>query len=292
LQHAQEPDGNWAARYHLDGTPVRDGRPAELDAAGWVPWAVWSWATAAERAGSGLAAGLVHRELAELWPMVSAAADAAAQSLTSDGLPGPAMDYWENSVQVTLGTAAPLLAGLRAAADLAPQLQASRAGHRWADAAARLSGAIRRTFGQAGYPRGPSPASGADAAVAFLGPPLAAPDRAVRQAAQHAQVTLRQPNGGLQPGASWTGSPHVAWTAETAFFALFDAGTGRPGEAATLLSWLAAHRTKLGELAEQVNADGRPAAVAPLAWTDAVVLLALLEQAHQLPAVPVPPPAP
>jgi glucoamylase len=292
LQRAQEAAGTWAARYHLDGAPVRDGRPAELDAAGWVPWAVWAWVTAAERPGSGLAAGLVHRELAELWPMVSAAADAAARSLTSSGLPGPAMDYWENSVQVTLGTAAPLLAGLRAAADLAPQVQDGPAAHRWANAAARLSGTIGRTFGRTGYQRTPSASSGADAAIAFLGPPLAVPDPAVRRAAQQAQVTLRQADGGMAPGASWTGSPDVAWTAETAFFALFDAGSGRPGEATTLLSWLAAHRTKLGELAEQVNATGKPVAVAPLAWTDAVVLLALLDQAHELPTIPVPPAAP
>jgi GH15 family glucan-1,4-alpha-glucosidase len=49
------------------------------------------------------------------------------------------------------------------------------------------------------------------------------------------------------------------------------------------LSWLAAHRTRLGELPEQVNSRGRAASVAPLAWTDAIVLLALADQAHPLP---------
>ena len=45
LQRVQAGDGTWAARYLPDGSgPVRDGRPAELDADGWVPWAVWSWA--------------------------------------------------------------------------------------------------------------------------------------------------------------------------------------------------------------------------------------------------------
>ncbi len=48
LQRTQLPDGRWAARYWPDGSgPVHDGRPVELDADGWVPWAVWSWATAA-----------------------------------------------------------------------------------------------------------------------------------------------------------------------------------------------------------------------------------------------------
>ncbi|HEU5416114.1 MAG TPA: glycoside hydrolase family 15 [Streptosporangiaceae bacterium] len=302
LARVQGRDGIWAARYHLDGTPVRDGRPAELDSAGWVPWAVWSWFTAAEhardgrgaRAGSGPAPPggrdreLARSQLAQLWPMVRGAANAAAGSLTSGGLPVPAMDYWENSTEVTLGTAAPLLAGLRAAASLAPLMRDGHDGRRWAAAATRLAAGITSQFGRTGYQRTPAAAAGADAAITFLGPPLAAPGRAVRMAAQATQRALRQPNGGLVPGTRWRGSTGVAWTAETAFFALFDAGTGRPGAAAGILSWLASHRTSLGELPEQVNDDGRPVAVAPLAWTDAVVLLALLAESGHLPAVPAP----
>jgi glucoamylase len=305
LARVQGRDGLWAARYHLlDGAPVRDGRPAELDSAGWVPWAVWSWFTAAGQAGSSAGTGptqadqarrelardqLARRQLAQLWPMVRAAANAAAASLTSDGLPVPAMDYWENSVEVTLGTAAPLLAGLRAAASLAPLMRDSHDAQRWATAATRLSAGIASLFGRTGYQRALSASSGADAAITFLGPPLATPSRAVQLAAQAAEQALRQPNGGLVPGARWAGSTGVAWTAETAFFALFEAGTGRTGAAAGLLSWLAGHRTSLGELPEQVNDDGRPVAVAPLAWTDAVVLLAMLAESQHLPTVPVPP---
>jgi GH15 family glucan-1,4-alpha-glucosidase len=299
LAQVQNRDGSWAARYWLSGRPVDDGRPAELDATGWVPWAVWSWARAAQRSDP-LAA---RRELARLWPMVTRAANAAVASLTRDGLPGTAMDYWESPVQVTLGTAAPLLAGLRAAADLAGQLaaddrgqdgqagqagQAARDGRRWAAAATRLDTAITRTFGRSGYLRTPSPDSGADAAVTVLGPPLATPDEKVLRAERHAQAALRMPSAGLAPGEEWTGSPAVAWTAETAFFALFDAGTGRQDDTTRLLSWLAAHRTRLGELAEQVDPDGEPVAVAPLAWSDAVVLLTMLAERHELAAVPPP----
>jgi glucoamylase len=288
LQRMQAGDGTWAARYLPDGSgPVRDGRPAELDAVGWVPWAVWSWADAQPlRPGS-----RSRRELVLLWPMVTRAADAAARSLTRDGLPGPAMDYWEDSVQVLLGTAAPLLAGLRAAADLAADVGGAAAtsdGHRWAAAAARLAGAIAGTFGRTGYQRTPAAGSGLDAAVTFLGPPFAMPGPEVLRAARSAQQALAVPNGGLRPGASWPGTPGVAWTPETAFFALFDAGTGQHGRAAVLLAWLAAHRTRLGSLPEQVNSAGQPASVAPLSWTDAVTLLALLAQAGHLPTVPVP----
>jgi glucoamylase len=288
LQRMQGPNGIWAARFAPDGSgPVRDGRPAELDADGWVPWAVWSWAATQPLTP----ASPSRRELTQLWPMVVRAADADVGALTRDGLPGPAMDYWEDSDQVTLGTAAPLLAGLRAAADLAAKVGSATAAsdaRRWAAAVTRLATAITRTFGQNGYQRTPSAGSGADAAITFLGPPFAVPDAAVRQAARSAQRALTVPNGGLRPGTDWPGTPDVAWTPETAFFALFDAATGQHGPAAALLAWLAAHRTTLGSLPEQVNSAGQPAAVAPLAWTDAVTLLALLAQAGSLPTVPVP----
>ena len=289
LQRMQPGDGIWAARYLPDGSgPVLDGRPAQLDADGWVPWAVWSWA-ATQPLTPG---GRPRRELAQLWPMVVRAADAAARSLGRDGLPGPAMDYWENSVQVTLGTAAPLLAGLRAAAALAADIggaAAARDGHRWAAAAARLAGAITAAFGRTGYQRHPLAGSGADAAVTFLGPPFAEPGPQVLRAARSAQQALTVPNGGLGPGEAWSGTPDVAWTAETAFFALFDASIGQHDQAAALLDWLAAHRTKLGSLPEQVNSAGQPASTAPLSWTDAVTLLALLAQTGRIPTVPIPP---
>jgi GH15 family glucan-1,4-alpha-glucosidase len=231
--------------------------------------------------------------LALLWPMLVRAADADTRSLTSDGLPGPALDYWEDTVQVTIGTAAPLLAGLRAAADLAADIggaAASSDARRWARAAARLAEAITATFGRTGYQRMPEAGSGADAAVTFLGPPFARPGPGVLQAAGSAQRDLTVPNGGLRPGATWPGAPGVAWTAETAFFALFDATTGQHRQAAALLDWLAAHRTKPGSLPEQVNSVGQPACTAPLAWTDAATLLTLLAQAGHLPTVPTPPP--
>jgi len=214
LHRMQGRNGIWAARYAPDGSgPVRDGRPAELDADGWVPWAVWSWAVTQPLTSQS------HHELTRLWPMVVRAADAAVRSLTDDGLSGPAMDYWEDSVEVTLGTAAPLLAGLRAAADLAPDVGSATAtsdGHRWAAAAARLATAITATFGRNGYQRTPAAGSGADAAVTFLGPPFAVPSAAVLQAARSAQRALTVPNGGLRPGTSWPGTPDVAWTPETA----------------------------------------------------------------------------
>ena len=143
LQRTQLPDGTWAARYWPDGAgPVRDGRPAELDATGWVPWAVWNWAAAprpGDRAG--------RRQLMLLWPMVKAAAqrrllvaDLELAARRGDGLLGGLC------VDDDLELLGLLLAGLPGAADLAVALGDPLDQQRWSQAAERLSGAVSSAF--------------------------------------------------------------------------------------------------------------------------------------------------
>lgn len=289
LQRTQLPLGTWGARYRPDGSaPVDDGRPGELDANGWVPWAVWCWSVAEGQEGASENWPSAERKLAGLWPMVTAAADAAVRSLSPDGLPAASMDYWETSVQVTISTAAALLTGLRAAAGIAGELGHTASAAYWAKAAARLADGIAAGFGRHGYHRLAYADSGDDAAVTFLGPPFAAAGPAVAGAVASTERSLRLPNGGMLPGSDWPGNGTTAWTAETAFFALYDAETGNEQQASRLLTWFATHTTRLGTLPEKVDARGRPVSAAPLAWTDASVLLALVAQAHRLPVVPVP----
>ena len=83
---------------------------------------------------------------------------------------------------------------------------------------------------------------------------------------------MRRPAGGLAPGSSWR-QDGVSWTPETALFALTAASTSQIRTAHQWLAWLDAHRTAGGSLPEKVLADGSPAAVAPLAWTAALVVL-------------------
>jgi glucoamylase len=147
---------------------------------------------------------------------------------------------------------------------------------------------MQASFGCFGNNRLPRDSTGPDAASTWLGPPFGPASATLDQDEQAAQRALTLSNGGLLPGTDWPGNPTTAWTAETAFFALSDAATGQHAAAANLLDWLAAHRTTLGELPEQVNADGRPGSVAPLAWTDATVLLTLVAQSRPLPVTPVP----
>ena len=284
LAGAQEPDGTWEARYNADGTPVPDGRPRQLDAVGWFPWAAWYWyVTGGHRAEEGIES---------LWPAARDAADAAVAALGADGLPPGGADYWEAGTwRPNLGTAAPLRTGLRAATDLAHRLGHGSDARRYAQAAAHLDGAIDHEFAPIGYPRTTDPRSGADAAVNFLAPPFAPPEPQVEAAIAEAAKRLRAPNGGLLPGEKWPHDPTVAWTPETALFALSASASGDERSADRWLGWLAAHRTTLGAFPEKVDGDGEPKSAAPLGWTEAIVVLSLAAESEALPVPPTPQPA-
>jgi len=291
LARTQRPDGTWPARSHPDGRPVTDGRPAQLDATGWVSWAAWL------ASDQGRDARLATR----LWPTVVAAADRAAGSLSPDGLPPAGPDYWERREHLpTLGTAAALLTGLRAATHLAERLatadqqavsaqaadrrdawaQAADRRDAWARAADRLERGVRDRFGPAGFQRHPD-GGGPDAAVAWLAPPFAKPDPAVQRAIATGWRRLTVA-GGAVPGRPWLGGD--PWTPATASFALaaMAGGDRQAGEAR--LAWLLGHRTALGAFPERVGrGDGAPRSVAPLSWTHAIVLLTLVSRDRPVP---------
>jgi glucoamylase len=271
LARSQRPDGTWPARSHPDGRPVSDGRPSQLDATGWVPWAAW---LASDQ-------GRDRRLAGRLWPTVRAAADVAAGSLDTAGLPPAGADYWERREHApTLGTAAALRAGLRAAARLAGALGHADRQAAWSRAAARLDRAVRARFGPTGYQRHPH-GGGPDAAVAWLGPPFAPPDPDVGAAVAAAWRRLGA-GGGAVPGRPWRGSD--PWTPATASFALAAMALGDRPAAEARLAWLLGHRTALGAFPERVGRDdGAPRSVAPLAWTHAIVLLTLVSREGRVP---------
>ena len=274
LASVQGEDGTWEARYKADGSPVLDGRAPQPDATGWFPWAVWFH----------FASGGAEDQSGTLRPAARKATDAAAASLRKNGLPPGGPDYWEIPTwRPNLGTAAPLRTGLRASADLARDTGHETESRRYTEAADRLDEAIEGRFEPHGYPRTTRPGSGADAAVNFLAPPFAPPELSVEKATAETAEKLRAPNGGLLPGEKWRQKPTVAWTPETALFALSAAAGGNETEADRYLDWLEEHRTELGSLPEKVDGAGDPQAVAPLGWTGAAVVLALAAKEEPLP---------
>lgn len=270
LNSIRPSTGRWEARYTGTGGHLEDARAPQVDGAGWVIWATWFC-----RAGN------------RYWDLVRESADQIVGELGPDGLPASSSDYWERpEKEVTLGTVAPLLTGLRSAIRVATDLRHTTDADRWRTALDRLSAATDRAFAP-DYPRTPARATsfvepgvepisiggGADAIVTVLGPPFAPGSPEVSAAIDRAHGVLTQPNGGVTPGESWR-ADGVSWTPQTALFALSAAARGDRSTAETLLTWLDQHRTRTGALPEKVNRDLEPAGEAPLAWTAALVILA------------------
>ncbi|HMM94658.1 hypothetical protein [Phycicoccus sp.] len=273
LQEVQRDDGWFEARYEPTTGHRPDDRPPQLDGCGWVLWATDELATHAPERAAELVAPL-RGLLVRSTNLLLTVRDPAT------GLPPPSSDYWELvEDQLTLGTAAVVLAGLRCAARVLPLVGELALADRAEDAAHRLASPLHDAFGREGYPRhvGGLP----DAAVTFLVAPIGAatPEMAVLQAIDRAQTAMARPAGGLAPGAAWK-QDGISWTPETALFASAWASTGHRGKAHPLLDWLGRHRTTAGAFPEKVLHDGRPAAVAPLAWTAALVVIARHELAR------------
>jgi len=270
LQSVQRDDGGFEARYRLHGGMPSGGRPPQADAAGWALWAV----SRAARAGRG-GRGDLPDHLHDLRPMVDRASEFILR-LTDEGsqLPLPSPDYWEVSeADLTLGTAAPMLFGLRAAADIRGSVGDGPGAHQAQVALDRLTPLVHGAFAPGGYQRYAG-AGGHDAGVCFLMPPfLPEPRPGVVEAWTAYQREARRPAGGLAPGAGWR-NDGISWTPETALVAYTAAASGRRRLAEAWLDWLDTHRTGFGSLPERVLANGSPAGPAPLGWTAASVVLA------------------
>ena len=190
-------------------------------------------------------------------------------------LPPVSADYWEvRERRLTPSTAALLAAGLESAAELYAVLGDSGARATAADAAARLRSVILARFGPAGFPRHlGGRADSVDLGVSFLLPPFSTrAEPEVVDGWRPASRAMARPAGGLAPGGSWR-QDGISWTNATATYALTAAAVGERGSALAWLGWLDRHRTPAGSFPEKVLADGRPASVAPLAWTAAAVVL-------------------
>lgn len=267
LAGVQEHDGSFEARYLPDGSGVPDDREAQSDGTGWALWAAGEVVAAVDPADQVATAQ-------RLGMLIERSADHAADLVGGDGLPPASPDFWEvGESELTLGTVAPLLAGLEAADNLLVLLGDDAAAARARQAAGATRGAVEREFGDdtdyGRYGDGALP----DAASAFALPPFQPTPLAGALDAWRASAgAMARPAGGLAPGAGWR-QDGISWTPQTSLYALTAASNDRQADARDWLDWLDAHRTAMGSLPEKVLADGSSAAVAPLAWTAACVVL-------------------
>ena len=269
LARVQSPDGSFQARYLPDGSGPPDDRGVQVDGAG---WALWAAGLVVDQISEGDARA---RAVRDLRPFVERSTRYLDALIDTDGLPPASPDYWEVAEsEVTLGTAAPLVAGLQAAVGLAGLAHDDGLARTASLAGDRLRAAVVDEFeptGWARYARGGS----VDAAVAFTLAPF------WRQPAASAQLTwrastesMRRPAGGLAPGAGWR-DDGISWTPQTTLYAWVAAEQGDAVLATGWLDVVDAHRTPSGAIPEKILADGSPASVAPLSWSAACVVLAV-----------------
>lgn len=288
VRDVQTDAGGFQARYLADGSGVPDSRGVQLDGNGWV---LWSAATVLDQIQDPAAR---RAALAELRPLVDRSVDhVLALTDAAPHLPPPSSDYWEvREDELTLGTVAPLLAGLEHAAALYDDAGEPARAAAAAERAAQLRTAVEETFRPDGYTRyagdaGPMTTllggNGRDAATAMLLPPFTTALPGAEDAWLASAEEMARPAGGLAPGAGWK-RDGISWTPETTLYALVAASSGRYELATEWLDWVSAHRTGSGAIPEKVLANGAPAAVAPLTWSSANVVLAVaaLEDAGAL----------
>jgi hypothetical protein len=260
LQALQAADGWFEARYDPVTGRAPDGRARQFDGTGLVLWAT---AEVVDAAG-GSRREAVREQLAPLLTRSLGALRATTRE--GAGLPPVSPDYWERREDsVTLGIMAATLTGLRAGA----RLTGDPGAHRAAETFTLL---LEGTFGRSGHQRYRG-GGGADSALAFFdatGCHGVVPPAQLRGL----RSELARPGGGIAPGASWR-EDGVSWTPSTSLLGLALARAGEHEAATAILLWLGAHRTAAGSLPEKVLFDGRPAEVAPLAWTAANTVLAL-----------------
>ena len=269
LGRVQPASGVLAARYLAGGEGEPDTRGTQLDGLG---WALWATAQVAAALPSGERPDFVRRH-AVLLDRSAAAARAAIDNPRT--LPPVSPDYWEvPERRLTLSTAALLATGLESAARLYAVVGDDEARATAADAATRLRTVVLDRFGPDGFPRHlGGRADSVDLGVSFLLPPFSArAEPVVLDVWRQAGPAMARPAGGLAPGGSWR-RDGISWTNATATYALTAAAVGERHSAQAWLGWLDRHRTPAGSFPEKVLANGRPASVAPLAWTAAAVVL-------------------
>lgn len=276
LAGVQHADGTFEARYLPDGSGPPDDRGLQSDGSGWVLWAVdYLLGTLPPTLeGRELRSAILERYR----PLIERSTAFLLSEVDGpDALPTPSADYWEHRERrLTLGTAAPLLAGLESAARLYTDLGLADHADEATAGADLLRTAVVSAFGSSGYGRYPG-RSARDAATAFLLPPFQPEALPGAEGAWRASlVEMARPAGGLAPGAAWP-EQSISWTPQTSLYAWSAAVNADTEQAHELLSWIDSHRTSLGAISEKVGPGGDAAGVAPLSWSCAVVILTVAE---------------
>ena len=275
LVRAQSPDGSWLHRHWSDGSLAPSWGLRQIDETG---LAVFTF----ERAWRALRDPDLD---AELWPAARRAAEHLLDEVGADGLPRPSFDLWEQAEGRHAYSAAAVAGGLDAAAAFAERHEPARAAAYRAGAErvraaldAELWSESDGRYLRARFDDGDLEEARLDSALLGLSWPFAAaPPGGERMRATVLAVErgLAAPGGGLLRHAGDTYAGGNEWLLASLWLALHRRQLGDETGWRRLVEHVAARRTGLDLLPEQVTEDGRPAWVLPLAWSHAFFVLAV-----------------
>jgi glucoamylase len=268
LPTAQEPEGLWLQRHWTNGSLAPSWCRHQLDETGAILFAydaAWHELRDAELD-------------AELWPSAQRAADFLLGTIEEDGLPVATADLWEEREGRHAFTAASIVGGLRAAAELARRHEPPRA-ERYDAAAEVVRAAIERELWSDFHGRYLRSLGDPTLDVSLLG--LAWPFAAVDPGGERMRATVAAlraelgcPAGSLRRYAGDTYAGGNRWVLAALWLGLWHRQAGEDEGLQRALAYALQAQTKLGLLPEQVTDEGEPAWVVPLAWSHAMLLLA------------------
>lgn len=219
--------------------------------------------------------------------LIQPAADYLIKNLDETGLPTPSFDLWEERRGVHTYSACTVYAGLYGASELARTLGDYARAPTWAQAAGRVKQAVRdRLYDEKeqrfGRSLNDSTLDASSFAVWYFGILPPEEPRVVRTM-QAIEKELIRPNGGV---ARYLHDRYYgymnSWIICTLWLSQWHTACGNLQRALELLKWGAAQAHPTGLLPEQVNAEGKPWSVLPLAWSHSAYVLAVLEYLQAL----------
>jgi len=269
LPRAQEPEGLWLQRHWTDGSLAPSWCRHQLDETGAILFAY----EAAWRE-------LNDRKLdAELWPSTLRAADFLLGTIDDDGIPCATADLWEEREGRHAFTAAAIHGGLRAAASFARRHEPGLA-EQYETAAETIREAIERELWSDWHGRYLRSIGDPTPDVSLLG--LAWPFTAVAPGGERMRATvtaleaeLAGANGSVSRYAGDVYAGGHRWVLAALWLGLWHRQVGNPAGLERSLEHALRAQTHLGLLPEQVTEEGEAAWVVPLAWSHAMLLLAV-----------------
>lgn len=274
-KEAQEPDGGWYQRYHVEKTPGPSWGEQE-DQCATILW------------GMGHHYHLTRDDefLTEMWPTVRKGVDHLLNNRDREtGLIGPTFDLWEEKKALHTYTNAAGSAALRESSKIASVLGYDALSVSWLEESKALQKSIMSNLWDEADGRFLKSINPRDSSIdtALLGlsypfsvidaddPRLLSTSRQIQNAYTYASEGLGRYPGDLYHG----GNP---WFITTLWMALYQCQLLNYDKARVLIDWCAKHVDELKLFSEQIQKDsGEPISASPLAWSHAMFILSLLD---------------